>query len=421
LLQYQYFLAKSFQYRRLRAYNGNLQLTRLFDRFRVLVENGNNHLLSAQEFDLLKGIFTGELREIVAQMLDNLNAPEATLSQPFSLTPGELTQLNRDGRVVVNLARHGLLTLTRENIRIADWRTTRMGVQPVGGAPGHTALVGVNYEHSGISHLTAAGRSFLFRHYTAQTVNPIVWHTIFNALNGNVANSELSPAEQSLLGVLLAGQTGIAANLLFFSEPAANANVLITKEVATDNGIDLTITNLEFDVRLDFDSTGSTRRELEIVVTNNLAPVITVSRTDLNGRQDGRGDFARVFAPFTQVTLQAPASFGEFQFDRWIVNGQAAPTTSPLTTITLAFDTRAEPLFRRASQSLVLTPVAASAGQIGFSFATESGARYTIEQSLRLTNPSWTPVETRVGDGSRIQFTRPVGTNAAVFFRLRVE
>jgi hypothetical protein len=422
LLQYQYFLAQSFQYRRLRPYNGNLQLTRLFDRFRVLVEAGNNHLLSEQEFNVLKGIFTDELREIIAQMLDNLNAPEVTLAQPFALTPGELDQLNRNGSVVVNLAQHGLLTLTRENIRIADWRTTRMGVQPVGGALGQSALVGVNYEHSGVSHLTSAGRQFLFRHYTAQTINPIVWHTIFDARNGGVANSELSPAQQSLLGFLLAGQTGLGADLLFFSEPAATADVLITKEVVTDNGIGLTITNLEFEVRLDFDSASSSRRELDVVVTNNLAPVIVVSRTDLNGRQDGQGDFTRVFAPFSQVTLQAPASFGEFVFDRWIVNGQAAATTSPLATITLASDTRAEPLFRRtSSQSFTLTPLAAPAGQIGFSFPTVPGARYTIEQTLRLTNPTWAPLETRTGDGSRIQFTRPISGNAAVFFRVRVE
>jgi hypothetical protein len=294
-------------------------------------------------------------------------------------------------------------------------------VRPVGGSFGQSALIGVNYEHSGVSHLTAAGRSFLFRHYTAQTVNPIVWHTIFDAVNSSVANSELSPAEQSLLGVLLAGQSGVSANLLFFSEPAATADVLITREVSTDNGIDLAITNLEFQVRLDFDNATSTRRELEIVVTNDLAPVITVSRADLNGRQDGQGDFARVFAPFTQITLQAPPNFGELLFDRWIVNGVPAPTTSPLTTITLSVDTRAEPLFRRPSESFVLTSVSAAGGQIGFSFATVPGTRYTVEQSPRLTDPEWTVVETRTGDGSRFQFTRPRAGTGGVFFRVRAE
>jgi hypothetical protein len=146
-----------------------------------------------------------------------------------------------------------------------------------------------------------------------------------------------------------------------------------------------------------------------------------VSRTDLNGRQDGQGDFTRVFAPFTQVTLQAPDRFGEFRFDRWIINGQPAATASTVTTMTLTSDTRAEPLFRRASPSLTLTPVPAPAGQIGFSFPTVPGARYTIEQTFSLTNPAWTPLETRTGDGSGIQFTRPIGGSRAVFFRVRTD
>ena len=423
LLQYQYLVAKSFHYRQLRPYRGNLQLTRLFDRFKVLVETGHNHILSSDEFASLEALFTAELREIVSQMLDNINAPDVTQTQPFRLTIAELAQLNRDGRVVINLSRLGLLTLTRENIRIADWRTKSMSVQPVGGALGRSAVVGINYEHSGISHLTAAGRTFLFRHYAAQNVNPIVWHTVFNARDGGIDNSVLSPAQESLLSVLLAGQSNLSDKLLFFSEPAAMADVIITKEVATEDGIDLAITDLEFEVTLDFDNSSSARRELEVIVADSLTPVITVNRADLNGRQDGQGDFTRLFAPFTQVTLQAPARFGEFRFDRWVVNGQPVPTTSTIVSLTLASATRAEPLFHRDTQSFVLTPtpIALSGGQMGFSFPSVAGARYTIEQTFRIANPNWTTSETRTGDGLPIQFTRPFSANAGVFFRVRVE
>ena len=137
----------------------------------------------------------------------------------------------------------------------ADERSAR----PVGGPIGSLALVRVNFEHMGISRLTSGGRTFLFRHYQTEQVNPIVWNAIFDAR------------------------------------------------------------------------------------------------------------------------------------------------------------------YRLPSGPLVLTPVAAPAGQVGFRFASEPGTRYTIEQTTRLTNPVWTPLETRIGDGSLIQFTRPTGTNPAVFFRLRVD
>jgi hypothetical protein len=423
LLRYQYFLAKSYNYRQLEPYPGNLQLTNLFNRFKVLVDTGSGHLLSEQEFAALKALFTDELREIVFQTLDNFNAAEPTETQTLQLTPEQLDQLNRTGRVVVNLSSLGLLTLTRENVRIADLKTRRMSVQPVGGAFGRRAVVGVNFEHSGVSHLTAAGRQYLFRHYTAQTVNPIVWHSIFNALDAAPpTNSELSPEQQSLLRVLLAGETDLPEKMLFFSEPAVMADVIITREISTDNGIELAITDLQFEVRLHFDNTSSSeRRKLVVDVDDNLSPVITVSQPDLNGRQDGLGDFTRIFAPSTRVILQAPASFGEFQFDRWVVNNVPAATASTSVTNTLTSDVRAIPLFRRASQGFALTPVAAGPGQVGFKFPTESGASYTIESALRLVNPVWTPLETRTGNGGLMQFTRPVSTNAAVFFRLRVD
>ncbi|MBL9168622.1 MAG: hypothetical protein JNN07_12835 [Verrucomicrobiales bacterium] len=421
LLQYQYFLAKSFHYRELRPYRGTLQLNRLFDRFKQLVETGNNHLLNAEQFREMEALFTAELREIVLEMLDNINAPDVVQTQPFRLTAAELQELNEQGRVVVNLSRLGLLTLTKENIRIADWQTKSMSVQPVGGELGRSAVVGINYEHSGVSRLTSAGRKFLFRHYTAQTENPIVWHTIFNARDGNLSNSELSPAETSLLSVLLEGQSNVIDKLMFFSEPAAMADVLITKEVATENGVDLAITDLEFEVKLNFDNSSSVRRQLDVVVPQELTPVITVSRVDLNGRQDGQGSFSRIFSPFAQVSLQAPARFGEFVFDRWMIDGRAVSTPGNVVTLTMASDTLAQPLFRRSPESFALTPIPGTGAEIGFTFPTQPGTRYLIEQAFQMANPVWATIETRTGDGSPQQFTRAISANATVFFRVRTE
>jgi hypothetical protein len=421
LIQYQYFLAKSFQYRRLRPYSGNLQLTRLFTRFQQLVETDSSHLLSQQEFENLKGIFVDELREIVSQSLDNANAPARSFPKTYRLTASELRQLNEQGRLVLNLRKLGLINVGDENVRIADLRTITLAAHPVGGPVGSLGLVRVNFEHMGVSRLTSGGRTFLFRHYQTESVNPIVWNVIFDAVANRTVNSTLSAAQQSLISVLLAQQPVPVTNLVFFSQPAVDADILLTKDVSTDNGTDFQIDELHFEIQYDFNPTSANMRQLDVKVADNLEPVIVVGQIDLNGRQDGQGDFSRVFSPFSLVTLQAPPTYGEFVFDRWVVNALPQTAQVPVTAIFLTDNTVVEARYRRLAGPLVLAPVAAPAGQVGFSFASEVGKRYTIEQATRLLNPVWTPVETRDGNGSRLQFTRAAGTNAAVFFRLRVE
>ncbi|HXJ74010.1 MAG TPA: hypothetical protein VNM37_14210, partial [Candidatus Dormibacteraeota bacterium] len=220
LVQYQYFLAKSFQYRRLRPFTGNLQLTRLLTRFQQLVETSSSHLLSQAEFENLKGIFVNELRELVAQSLDNANAPSRSFPKSYRLSAEQLAQLNSQGRLVLNLKELGMIDPGDENVRIADLRTRTLAAHPVGPV-GSLGLVRVNFAHRGISRLTSGGRTFLFRHYQTEAVNPIVWNAVFDAVSGQLANSTLSAAQQSLISVLLAQQPVPITNLIFFSQPAA--------------------------------------------------------------------------------------------------------------------------------------------------------------------------------------------------------
>ena len=420
LIQYQYYLAKSFQYRQLRSFTGNLQLTRLLTRFQQLVEANTSHLLSQQEFENLKGIFVNELRELVAQSLDNANAPARSFPKSYRLNADQRRQLNEDGRLVLNLKQLGLIDRGDENVRLADLRTRILAARPVNGPVGSLALVRVNFEHLGVSRLTSGGRTFLFRHYQTENAVPIVWNAIFDANSGQTVNSTLTAAQQSLISVLLAQQPVPVTNLVFFSQPAAHADILLTKDVASDNGTDFVIDDLLFEIQYDFVPTSSSLRELEVRVTDNLAPVVALSQLDINSRQDGQGDFSRVFPAFTLVTLQAPPTYGEFVFDRWFVNNQPQTTQVPAVAVFLSANTLVEARYRLDSGPLVMKPIAAPPGQVGFSFESEPGARYTIEQSPQLSNPIWTPLETRTGDGSPIEFLRPISGNTG-FFRLRVE
>jgi hypothetical protein len=419
LVQYQYFLAKSFQYRRLQSFNGNLQLTRLLTRFQQLVEANTSHLLTEDEFENLKGIFVNELRELVAQSLDNVNAPARSFPKTYRLNADQRRLLNEQGRLVLNLKDLGLINSGDENVRIADLRTRTLAAHPTGPV-GSLALLRVNYEHRGESRLTSGGRTFLFRHYQTEAVNPIVWNAIFDANTGQTVNSSPTAAQQSLISVLLQQQPVPFTNLVYYSQPAAHAEILLTKDVSADNGTDFVIDDLLFEIQYDFSPTSGNLRELNVRVTEDLQPVITVSQADINTRQDGMGDFNRVFPSFTLVTLQAPFSYGQYVFDRWLVNNQPQTTQVPAVAVFLSGNTQVEARYRLV-EPLRLNLMTSSPGQISFKFLSEAGRTYFLEQSPQLTNPTWTSIDTRVGDGAEVQMTRPANGAMTMFFRLRTE
>jgi hypothetical protein len=418
LVMYQYLLAKSFQYRQLKPFTGNLQLTSLFTKFQQIVEASTSHVLSQQDFDTLKGIFVDQLRDIVAQSLDNANGPARSFPKSFRLNASQLQQLNQQGKLVLNLKDIGLIDAGDDNVRLADLRTLRLTTHPLGPI-GSLATVRVNFEHLGVSRLVSGGRTFLFRHYQTEAVNPIVWNAIFDANTGQTVNSTLTAAQQSLISVLLALQPVPVTNLVYYSQPAAIADILITKDVSTDNGTDFVIDDLLFQIQYDFSPTSASLRELDVRVSDNLTPVITLSQQDINNRQDGQGEFNRVFAPFSVVTLQAPPTYGQFVFDRWYVNNQPQTAQVPVLAVFLSSDAQVEASYRLAAGPLVLAPIPAPPGQMGFQFPSEAGANYTIEQSQSLAHPVWVGVDTRVGDGTVIQVTRPITGSPAGFFRVR--
>ncbi|HEY5915455.1 MAG TPA: LamG-like jellyroll fold domain-containing protein [Verrucomicrobiae bacterium] len=335
LLTFQYYVAQAFQYRVLQPYGGNLHLNRLFDQFQALIQAGNSTVLSPQDFDTLKGIYLADLQDTIAQTLTilNANAPAHSLPVQLQLTAADLQQLNTSGRLTLNLRDRGIFPSSHENIRLINLRTRALTAHPVDGSIGSFALLYLDFEHLGTSRVTAGGQTYLFRHYQTDAVNPITWNTVFDGIANAFSNSQLSPAAQSLLSVLLAQPT--TNNLLLFAYPGADADIVIHKEVQTDNNIDLALDSLVIEVEYEFAAANSARPPLDVVVSDGLQPIIALSQADLNGRRDGQGSFHRIYPSGATVTLQAPATYGARPFQRWVLNNQPAAAGQTAVTVAL--------------------------------------------------------------------------------------
>jgi len=423
LLKFQYFAAQAFQYRLLRPFNGNFNLNALLDRFQAIVAGTNAHVLTQQEFDNLKSLFIADLANTTDLALTtlNANAPERALPRFCTLTAEELQLLNATNALTLNLAQRVGFPSSQEDIRIVNLRVTDIRVRPVGGPIGLDAAVFLDFNHLGESQVSRGGSNFVFRHYQTRTVSPISWNAVLDVPNRATNNSVLSVAAQSLLRLLLGNRPD--EDMLLFSRPAADAEILIRREVITDNGIDLAIEHLVFEVEYEFAQQSLNQRTLDVEVTDDLQPVIVVSVPDASGRRDGQGDFRRVYPPNTTLTLQAPAIYGGHPFDRWVINNVLRPAGSNSVTFPLTTGTKAEARYGNNPTAIpapILTLLPPTPDAVGFRFSTVLGQNYVIERKLTLDDPAWTLVDALPGTGGLLQFTRPT-TNGSSFFRLRVE
>ncbi len=101
-----------------------------------------------------------------------------------------------------------------------------------------------------------------------------------------------------------------------YSRPGADAALTLTKSVNAPE--DLVIDSLRFDVSYDFYRQPGTLTSLTVRVSEDgLLPYFLVSGSDENDRGDGRGSFYRSYASPTNVTVEAPTTYGSWEFEKW--------------------------------------------------------------------------------------------------------
>jgi hypothetical protein len=318
LLKYHYYMAKAYEYRLLEPYPGELNLDSMFNKFKKIVEESSNHNLGPDDFDALKALYEEQLSTVAFDIYNRYqsNPPELSVPIRYNLTQEEIQTLNAREPVTINLVERGLFPLSEENIRILKLKVKTLDVHMEGGDPGDWAYLDIYMDHAGLSKLVRDGEVYQFRHYNPLTENPITWGARYDGIDHTIDSIEPSAASESLLRSLIDLDD---EELLIYSRPAAWADITLTKNVETQTGIDMVIDSLRLEATYDFMKTQDKVKMQVLVSEDGMMPYFIVDTEDLNGRQDGRGNFFRTYTknPNAKVTVKAPAAYGMWQFEKW--------------------------------------------------------------------------------------------------------
>lgn len=344
LQKYMYFMAKAYTYRRLEAYPGSLAINDTFDKLQELATT-NDFELDADNFDSLKAVYESEVAKVAEAILNeaNENVSEKSISVIFDLPQEVLDTLNRGETARINLKDLNLFPLSEENLRITRLFATNisMSTDPNRPTPNSADLV---FQHSGDSELQQAGKTFLFRHYNQNTRSRIQWKTRYFFSNGIIVPEEPSEAQSSLINALVPG----SQNLLIYSRPAARADLLISIDSSANPESIVFLNSATIEVQYDFTQRDQNLKFLRFQNgENGLNSLVKIDVADRNEREDGLGDFERVYDLNTNVTVEAPATIGDLKFVRWEGVTLDNPTLASQT-FTLSRDYNLRPVYEPA-------------------------------------------------------------------------
>ncbi|MCP4106966.1 MAG: hypothetical protein GY749_15750 [Desulfobacteraceae bacterium] len=317
LLRYHYYVMKAYEYRMLEGYTGELNLNSMFEKFKTLASSDGN--LSQSDFDALKALYEEQLSTVIDTIYKKYvaNPPAKSALIRFELDQKRLDELNNDKTTILNLADMGIFQSSEENIRIVSFNVYDIEAEI---KKRSFCRLDLSMTHSGISKLAKNGQIYLFRHYNNDTEHPIEWQVNYDCKYDEIDVVKPPLADISLLKYLM-GKKGIETsddNVVLFSRPSAWADITVTKLINTDEGSDVIVKKLVFEVQYDFVKKPTDIRKLEVKVSENGAmPYFALGLPDKNSRQDGIGEFQRTYTANRAVTVTAPEQYGSLTFDKW--------------------------------------------------------------------------------------------------------
>ncbi len=348
LLRYQYYMRKAYEYRFLEPLPSDIELNlnTLLDEMVALATTTQEAQLTPEQFSAFKSIYEDQLAAVTDRIVNDylFNAPSRETGVRFSLTDEELARLNNNETIAINLTNRGIFFPDEEDIRLVEISVANITTEFAGPVPTSSALLDIDFEHSGVSIVEIDGDPVKFRHFTDRTENPLIWSARYDALDDLLEQQTVSEADESLLISLISpdGAPPPSETILLFSRPGANADILISKSPGlTDNGTDIKLTSLRVEVDFDFRTRSSVLKRLTVAPSDpEIKPYISVDTADINSRLDGRGQFRRTYNQGQTVLLTAEPQYGRWVFEKWtdaFGNDLDPPATDP--TLEVLIDT----------------------------------------------------------------------------------
>jgi hypothetical protein len=352
LLKYHYYMAKAYEYRMLKRYEGNLTIQNIFNTVVNQYQEshstnpiGTNRQLTSDQFASLKSIYQSQISAVVQEMYTNKvnNPPSYGMPVSFRLTDSQLDDLNTNGKLTFNPVKSSLFYPTEENLRISNI-TIIFNTNADNTFTGNSGYVELKAVHSGISVIESRGQRYLFKHYNSSTENAKAWATRKDLILGETYTSKPTATETTLLATLL-GNTD--SDIAYYSLPAAQADITIIKKVQTSNGISVQVKNVIVKIEYEFTEHKDCSTIKILAANDSLAPLITIDRTDTMGQKDGYGYFTRSYTQSDgSVTIIAPETYGEWNFYQWVDDLGQPYGSGPSVVISLSDVTTIRPIYK---------------------------------------------------------------------------
>jgi hypothetical protein len=328
LKKYHYYLAKSYEYRTLNKYTGNLNIKSIYDKVTEIAKSSKHDpvLNKADIQAALVTLYQEQLNLIRDKILTDFNngAPQpSSAKRNFRLTREDLNILNKTGSLPINLVERGLFPPNREDIRITSLEVQHVRTTAVSSRSELQTEINVLYP--AFSKIKKNGEIYFFV-YNKDWNENIKWGADYyfsNNTNGKLEPIKPSKDFESLLKSLL---PSLDREAVVQIRPSAWADLTI-KKVDYEDGFPknqfINIDSLEFRLEYDFIQSQSQNAIVEVSTSEKWMDAhIKVSQTDLEERKDGRGNFFRTYNKFKQVTLSAPKQYGKWKFVGWTEAGQ---------------------------------------------------------------------------------------------------
>lgn len=325
LLKYQYYMAKAYEYRMLKPYDGDFTLNQLVDKIQELIsrDQGSTYKsmsTSDDKFKALESAYVDSIREVVKNATNQAQANPLTLTAPYqySLSKKERDQLNSSGAVTLDLS---LLVphFDREENRRINGISARISTS---GTQENPMLV--TFDHWGTSTFRFNQHSFTFDHRRSSSDRPFEWGGIYDKTATTTWTEEsVSPDYLDFVKSLIdPSLSGLALNDLFVT-PGLDATLTVQRQ---RGGNSLKITDLKLIINYGFDRSATLEYALDVTTQDGDQPLINVSPEDNSHRTLGQPHFTRMYAPGAKVTLTAPSQYGDKKFVAWHVGSRNVRT-----------------------------------------------------------------------------------------------